>query len=55
VHHLVPWYAGGRTDIADLVLLCDHHHTVVHLNGITLVFEGDELVAVYPDGYTLAA
>jgi hypothetical protein len=52
---LVLWFAGGRTDIADLVLLSDHHHTVVHLDGITLVFQGAELVAIYPDGLTLAA
>jgi hypothetical protein len=25
-HHLDPWHAGGRTDLADGVLLCSHHH-----------------------------
>lgn len=55
VHHTRPWIAGGRTNINELVLLCDHHHTVVHVNGITLVFEGTEVIAVYPDGLTLAA
>ena len=29
-HHLHPWSAGGRTSLDNLVLLCRHHHTVVH-------------------------
>lgn len=30
VHHRVPWAAGGRTDVADGVSLCSHHHHLVH-------------------------
>lgn len=30
VHHIVPWHAGGRTDLVNTVLLCPHHHTVAH-------------------------
>jgi len=30
VHHIVPWKAGGRTDLPTLVLLCKHHHGLVH-------------------------
>ncbi|MCD6638874.1 MAG: HNH endonuclease [Nocardioides sp.] len=29
-HHWDPWSAGGRTDLADGVLLCGHHHRRVH-------------------------
>ena len=29
-HHLDPWAAGGRTDIANLALLCSHHHHRIH-------------------------
>ena len=29
-HHLRPWSAGGRTDLANAVLLCSHHHHLVH-------------------------
>lgn len=26
VHHVVPWSAGGRTDVDNLTLVCGHHH-----------------------------
>lgn len=29
-HHMRPWAAGGSTDLADGVLLCAHHHRVIH-------------------------
>ncbi|MGN0062807.1 MAG: DUF222 domain-containing protein [Nocardioides sp.] len=29
-HHWTPWSRGGRTDLADGVLLCSHHHHRVH-------------------------
>ena len=28
-HHIIPWWAGGRTELANLVLLCHHHHALV--------------------------
>jgi hypothetical protein len=28
-HHILPWWAGGRTSLSNLVLLCHHHHGVV--------------------------
>lgn len=29
-HHVVPWIAGGTTDLDNLVLLCGYHHAAVH-------------------------
>jgi hypothetical protein len=29
-HHLTPWSQGGRTHLADGVLLCSHHHHRAH-------------------------
>jgi hypothetical protein len=32
-HHATHWSHGGRTDIQDGVLLCRHHHMLLHNNG----------------------
>jgi hypothetical protein len=28
-HHRRPWWAGGRTELPNLALFCDHHHGIV--------------------------
>ena len=28
-HHIKPWWAGGETCLANLVLLCGHHHALI--------------------------
>ena len=35
-HHLIHWVDGGRTDLDNLVLLCQRHHTVVHEGGMII-------------------
>ena len=35
-HHIVRWADGGPTDRSNLVLLCSHHHTLVHEHGWTV-------------------
>ena len=32
-HHIVPWSHGGNTDLHDGVLLCRHHHMLLHNKG----------------------
>jgi hypothetical protein len=32
-HHIVPWAEGGRTDLANGILLCKFHHLLLHNNG----------------------
>ena len=34
VHHLQWWSRGGHTDVDKMALLCEQHHTHVHLNDI---------------------
>ena len=29
-HHILHWLHGGHTKLANLVLLCGHHHRVIH-------------------------
>ncbi|MCU0269627.1 MAG: HNH endonuclease, partial [Acidimicrobiales bacterium] len=29
-HHIEHWARGGSTDLQNLVLLCPHHHRLVH-------------------------
>jgi Domain of unknown function (DUF222)/HNH endonuclease len=35
-HHVRHWAQGGPTDIANLVMLCSHHHRLVHEGGYTI-------------------
>ena len=35
-HHRVHWAHGGETSLANLVLLCWHHHRLVHEGGYTV-------------------
>lgn len=32
-HHLHPWSTGGKTDLAEGMLLCRRHHLLLHNNG----------------------
>jgi hypothetical protein len=51
VHHIVAWKPGGRTDLPNLVLLCKHHHGVVHRNGWTMSGDAnEELTIISPTG-----
>ena len=34
-HHIVHWADGGETSLENLVLLCRHHHHLVHEGGFT--------------------
>ena len=40
-HHIVHWADGGATCLDNLVLLCRHHHTVVHRTAWRLEIDPD--------------
>lgn len=40
-HHLTWWEHGGRTDLINLVLLCRHHHGLIHTGAFTMTRSRD--------------
>ena len=45
-HHVLFWSVGGRTDLANLVLVCARHHTLIHREGFQLVLSPDRTLTV---------
>jgi hypothetical protein len=41
-HHIKPWKPGGRTDLDNLALLCEHHHRRVHSRDWTMTGNANE-------------
>ena len=52
-HHVRHWTDGGRTDVANLLLLCWRHHHAVHEGGFGLTFEHGAVTVRRPDGTLL--
>ena len=51
IHHVVYWFHGGASDLANLVPLCEVHHHLVHEGGWTLTLHPDRRsVWTTPDG-----
>lgn len=38
-HHVVPWYAGGHTDLDNLALVCGYHHRTFEARGWACVMQ----------------
>lgn len=45
-HHVRFWRDGGRTDLANLVLACSHHHQLIHEQGYQLRLDGHRVLHV---------
>jgi Domain of unknown function (DUF222)/HNH endonuclease len=55
-HHIEHWADGGATDLSNLVVLCGHHHRLVHGGGYTITKQpGGRLAFHRPDGRTIPA
>jgi hypothetical protein len=52
-HHVVHWIDGGPTDVANLVLLCWHHHHALHEGGYRAALLAGALSVWRPDGTLL--
>ena len=47
-HHIIPWSEGGATDLDNAVLLCRHHHLLLHNNGWAITRVDRQLHVVPP-------
>jgi hypothetical protein len=55
-HHIAPWKPGGRTDLPNLVLLCEHHHRRLHSKEWTMAGDAnEELRFVGPSGRVMTS
>ena len=53
-HHIHHWSKGGETSLDNLVLLCRHHHRLMHEEGFEIVKDTNNgLIFVGPQGNTL--
>jgi hypothetical protein len=51
MHHATPWHRFGRTDLANLLPLCNTHHHLVHEGGWRLSLHPDRTIELTrPDG-----
>ena len=49
-HHMRHWLFGGRTDLSNLVLLCDRDHGLVHELDLVMTRREGVLIVLAPDG-----
>lgn len=56
VHHIKPWGFGGRTDLENLVLMCQHHHYRLHSSGWSMTGNAnEELTLTAPTGRVMTS
>ena len=50
IHHALPWQSGGKTNLANAILLCWHHHALVHRDMISIRHHDGGFVFTRADG-----
>jgi uncharacterized protein DUF222/HNH endonuclease len=53
-HHIRHWADGGPTELTNLVLLCAHHHRLLHRSGWQVHIATDGLPEFLPPAFLLA-
>ena len=53
IDHLVAWEDGGTSDLANLDLLCRHHHIEKHRPGVTVTGDGNDFTIRLANGTIL--
>jgi hypothetical protein len=49
-HHIVHWIKGGETKLINLILLCSHHHRLVHEGGYRVESPANHVFAFFDPG-----
>jgi hypothetical protein len=55
IHHIRPWARGGATRLANLILLCEAHHVIVHERGYLITPAPAGCAFTRPDGSPVPA
>ena len=54
LHHVIWWRHGGRTDLANLLPVCEQHHQKIHHSGwVVSLSSNRELTISLPDGQVM--
>lgn len=54
-HHVQHWADGGHTELSNLILLCKHHHRLMHEGGFNVIRTDDEFRFISPGGAVIPA
>jgi len=48
VHHVIPWWSGGKTSLDNGVLLCGFHHRLYDIGTWAIRFASDGIPEAVP-------